>query len=363
MTTRLILVGGFLGAGKTTLLWLAAQKLTKQGRAVGLITNDQASDLVDTAILTQSGVLVREVSGSCFCCNFSGFMDAVQSLVAQDVDVIIAEPVGSCTDLSATILQPIKDRYPEISLAPLTVLADPERTREALRTAASHMHDSALYILRKQMEEADSILLNKTDTMTAEERAAMLDTLHTVFPDASVHDISARTGDGVGAWLTSMLTAGQAGQRIASVDYDIYAEGEAVLGWLNGVISLFSDNASISWVACAQNILSTLQAAFQHLDAEIGHVKLILAANGQSCTGNLTRLGGEVSIHADAPVTGRSASLTLNARVQTRPEILEAIVRDVINSVERDGVSATVTSLRCLMPGRPNPTHRYTDVV
>ena len=53
-TTRLILVGGFLGAGKTTLLWEAAHRIMENGQRVGLITNDQAPDLVDTAILLQN---------------------------------------------------------------------------------------------------------------------------------------------------------------------------------------------------------------------------------------------------------------------------------------------------------------------
>ena len=47
----LILVGGFLGAGKTTLLAEAARRLTSEGRRVGLITNDQAANLVETAML------------------------------------------------------------------------------------------------------------------------------------------------------------------------------------------------------------------------------------------------------------------------------------------------------------------------
>ena len=64
--TRLILVAGFLGAGKTTLLWEAARRIMDDGKRVGLITNDQAPDLVDTAILSRNEVQVKEVSGSCF---------------------------------------------------------------------------------------------------------------------------------------------------------------------------------------------------------------------------------------------------------------------------------------------------------
>ncbi|MCD7976628.1 MAG: CobW-like GTP-binding protein [Tannerellaceae bacterium] len=111
-TTRLILAGGFLGASKTTLLWEAAQRLMKQGLNVGLITNDQAPELVDSALLSLSNLQVAEVSGSCFCCNFNGFTEAIQK-IREDVsaDVIIAEPVGSCADLSATIMQPLKQYW------------------------------------------------------------------------------------------------------------------------------------------------------------------------------------------------------------------------------------------------------------
>jgi G3E family GTPase len=55
MIDKLILVGGFLGAGKTTLLAEAAKRLAKEGKSVGLITNDQAPELVDTRLLTGIG--------------------------------------------------------------------------------------------------------------------------------------------------------------------------------------------------------------------------------------------------------------------------------------------------------------------
>ena len=56
--TDLILVGGFLGAGKTSLLWEVAKRLNEKGRKVGLITNDQASELVDTSFLETNNDIV-----------------------------------------------------------------------------------------------------------------------------------------------------------------------------------------------------------------------------------------------------------------------------------------------------------------
>src|SRR3972149_1969788 len=107
---RLILVGGFLGAGKTTLLARAARRLVGQCKRVGLITNDQAANLVDTRILQQSGFGVAEVAGGCFCCRFNDFVAASDRLLNElRPDVLFAEPVGSCTDLSATGLQTLKE--------------------------------------------------------------------------------------------------------------------------------------------------------------------------------------------------------------------------------------------------------------
>lgn len=61
--SRFVMVGGFLGAGKTTLLAKATERLVARGKRVGLITNDQATNLVDTAILDETGSPVQEVSG------------------------------------------------------------------------------------------------------------------------------------------------------------------------------------------------------------------------------------------------------------------------------------------------------------
>ncbi len=94
--------------GKTTLLAQAAGILVARGKRVGLITNDQAADLVDTAMLRGKGFDVSEVAGGCFCCRFNDLVTASDSLLSeQKPDVLIGEPVGSCTDLAATVVQPM----------------------------------------------------------------------------------------------------------------------------------------------------------------------------------------------------------------------------------------------------------------
>src|SRR5881392_833569 len=109
---RFMMVGGFLGAGKTTTLARLARFYMARGQKVGLVTNDQAQDLVDTQSLRSQGFSVEEVPGACFCCRFDDLVAKVEQLQASErPDVILAEPVGSCTDLVATVVQPLKDLY------------------------------------------------------------------------------------------------------------------------------------------------------------------------------------------------------------------------------------------------------------
>jgi len=364
-TVQMILVGGFLGAGKTTLLWQAASRLAKRGKRVGLITNDQAPDLVDTSLLALQGLPVQEVAGSCFCCNFPGLIRAAEKL-RNDIqaDVLIAEPVGSCTDLSATILQPLKDKFSqEFVLAPLSVLVDPVRLKEVLIGVPGRLHDSAAYILRKQLEEADIIILNKSDLLSAGELQALRALIADHFPGTEVHCLSALTGEGVDDWLAAVLAGGQAGRKVIDVDYDTYAQGEAVLGWLNAAIRLTTVGTQPDWRQFCLDLMEGLRATCRERNAEIGHVKLLLSAGEERYVANLTCLDGQASLRGGVSAAHRQSNLVLNARVEMHPGELECLVRDHLAKAAGQHVAVQIDHLQSLSPGRPNPTHRYSRVV
>lgn len=361
-TTRLILVGGFLGAGKTTLLWEAAQKIIQKGKRVGLITNDQAPELVDTAILSHGDVKVAEVNGSCFCCNFPGLIAATKKLGTDaEADVIIAEPVGSCTDLSATIVQPLKiNLRGELLVSPLTVLADPVRLYDILNGGNAGLHPSAAYIFRKQLEESDIILISKTDLVSAEELSLLIEKTQLHFPDSEVLTVSSVSGQGVDEWLNIVQNSVDAGKRVVEVDYDVYAEGEAVLGWLNSTIEL--NGNSVNWDVFAHDLMQDLSQQFDKLNASVGHVKLILEAGDKYLIGNLIGRCDTLNFHGSAG-TSETARLTLNARVELSPEELEQIVLQTLNSITKRSLKFKIIALRSLSPGKPNPTYRFTHVV
>ena len=370
-TVRVILVGGFLGAGKTTLLTQAALRMARQGKRVGLIANDQAADLVDTEILKETGLQVEEVAGGCFCCRFPDMISAMERLVRESgADVLIGEPVGSCTDLSATVMQPLKKLHGhQFEVAPFSVLIDVKQVRvlARLRKAAepaesSRFPDNVLYIYEKQLEEADLIVLNKADMISTSELAELKASLTERFPGTPLITISALTGDGVDAWLDFISQGQAAGRKIAEVDYDTYAAGEAALGWMNASAELQA-RGDIDWKTFAGDLLEAIRGELRARSAEIAHLKLHLMAHGSHVVGNVTSNDGPLSVRGDIAPRQRQVSLLINARVHVQPDVLRTTVERLLPATAGDRLETTITSMRSFFPGRPQPTHRYKSVV
>src|SRR5207245_6617983 len=171
--------------GKTTTISRLAHFYINQGRRVGLVTNDQAQDLVDTNSLRAQGFPVEEVAGACFCCRFDDLISKVGRLQEEErPDVILVEPVGSCTDLVATVVQPLRDLYGErFEVAPYPVLFKPSHGLRILRNETdAGFSPKAAYIFRKQLEEEDALVLNRIDEMTPDALTELGDLVSREFP-------------------------------------------------------------------------------------------------------------------------------------------------------------------------------------
>lgn len=354
MKPRLILTGGFLGAGKTTLLLRTAQYLAARGVRVGLVTNDQGADLVDTALAQAHASAVVEVAGGCFCCRFPDLIEALRWL-QQSVapEVILAEPVGSCTDLMATVLRPLMAFYPdEYELAPLTVVLDPARR-------VADYADEVAYLYRQQLAEAEIIVLSKADQPADGARTELHQRLIQQFWPAPVLNLSALQGEGIEAWLDLVLNQRSRLERTLQIDYERYAAAEARLGWLNarGVLTstvLFSPQ---NWIT---HLLQMLDLTLSSQGAAVAHVKLQATAAPGIWKASLTQSGGGVSWDLVAP-PGRVAQVEfiLNARVHTAPDRLEqAVQRTFAEVTPAPEFSYTFTELACFSPAPPTPTYR-----
>jgi Ni2+-binding GTPase involved in maturation of urease and hydrogenase len=355
---RYIMIGGFLGAGKTTAILKLADHLRRQGRRVGLITNDQGTGLVDTQMAEASHFAVEEISGGCFCCRFDSLANASQKLTALTrPDVLIAEPVGSCTDLMATVNLPMQQLYGnEFVVAPLSVLVDPIRAQRSLGLGGGKQFaPKVTYIYLKQLEEADIIVINKSDLLTVGQANELQAALKGKFPRAEVFLVSARNGTGLQPWFDRILTGELTAAGIMDVDYIAYGVGEAMLGWLNATFRL-AQPQPVDGNALLLRIANALRDRLAQADAEVAHLKMTLTAAGDGldiAVTNLVRTDAtpELSFQLAEPFT--AGELTVNLRAQAEPATLERIVREVAGEF-----GAVLDKIACFKPGQPNPTHR-----
>jgi CobW/HypB/UreG, nucleotide-binding domain len=346
----LVLVGGFLGSGKTTLLLETSARLSKTGLRVALITNDQGGALVDTRMATASGVETEEIVGGCFCCRFSDLLDSAERLRAHEPDVILAEPVGSCIDISATVLQPIKRYYGgRYRLAPFTVLVDPQRAQQLVSPGADPY---LAYLFMHQLAEADMVCFSKAD-------------LYTQFPElpgGPALRLSSTTGQGVSEWLREVLAGtGVAGsRRLEDVDYRQYAEAEASLGWLNWQANVRLTDP-LSPAAVVGPLLDDLDELLTLNGIPILHLKIFDQAPSGYLKASLCRNGEEPFVDGalDAAPAQRH-DLLLNLRASGAPELLEKLVNQAAGKLP-----GKITVLHCesFRPAPPKPEHRIGNTV
>ena len=360
---RYIMIGGFLGAGKTTAMVRLGTHLASSGRRVGLITNDQSSGLADTRILEHAGLPVREITGGCFCCRFNSLMDAAAHL-ARDAapDVFLAEPVGSCTDLKATVSYPLRRLYGEdFTVAPFSVMVDPERAARVLGLEAGRRFSpKVLYVYEKQLEEADVIVINKIDAVAAERIDALRAALQRRYSRARVFAVSARDSVGLAEWFHAMLEAPDEGRADLLIDYDVYAEGEALLGWLNCTVEIAGSAFDANrWL---RDVVTAIHDRLRAHSVEIAHLKATLTSPDAP-----DELGVVQAARTDAvpeasylfhePIA--SGELIVNLRAEGEPELLRTIARECLTDrARRAGLTTTVTHEEHFRPSRPVPTHR-----
>ena len=359
---RFILVGGFLGAGKTTLLGRATERLIQRGMRVGLITNDQAADLVDTEVLKTATSGVKEVAGGCFCCGFNRLLHACDQLIDEfQPSVLLGEPVGSCADISATVIQPLKkycaDRF---VLAPYCVLAEPTRLAASLASAQDdRLSDNVRYIFRKQLEEADRILLSKVDLLTPEDLDRIKAIVARELPDRPIMEISSLRGDGLDAWLDTVMHEEGAGRRVVEMNYVTYAQGEHQLGWLSALVRLRAKGQQSDWGGYCRTLLTEIQSLCREESVEIAHAKLFCRATEGFLSANLTSTADAPSVQGEIPVTVSAVALIINARALVHPEHLRRIIQQALDRSTGPELEMEVVRIKSFSPAPPEPVHRF----
>ncbi len=359
---RFVMIGGFLGAGKTTTIGKVAAHYVTAGKNVALVTNDQAYDLVDTETLRSQGFTVGEVPGACFCCKFDDLVDTISGLSSDAVpDIVIAEPVGSCTDLVATVIAPMQQLFGDrFEIGPLAVLLKPEHGKKILsKQGGRGFSPKAEYIFLKQLEEADSIFINKIDKLDTNQREELLGLAKERFPDVGCFLLSARDGDGFDELIKALEGQPRKRNGQMEVDYQTYGEGEAELGWMNCQVAAAANDEPFELDRLVLQVVNLVGEELANSGCEVAHLKVLGQTLQSTAVANQVSSDGEAELSLASEIKTDSADVLVNARVAASPEQLEAAIASTCKLLAIElNMNLQIGGMQSFRPSKPEPTHR-----
>ncbi len=151
---KIDIVSGFLGAGKTTFIKRLLDSKLKNEKVV-LIENEYGEISVDSDLLSDSQIEIKELSQGCICCSLAGdFSKSLNEVIQKyNPDRILIEPsgVGKLTD----VIIAVKDAGLGDAINSLVCMVDAKKAKMYDKNFGEFFVD--------QIKSAHTVILSRTD--------------------------------------------------------------------------------------------------------------------------------------------------------------------------------------------------------
>ena len=358
--TRMLVLGGYLGAGKTTLAVNLAKTLKeRRDKSVSIIMNDQGDVLVDTEYSKDAGFDTRDIMGGCFCTNFDKFVSSARTLVSTGKpDVIIAEPIGTSTNIMSSVVAPMRSLHPdEFSIAPFTVVVDCVRALDILSAKEKRDIDTVDIIPAHQIREAEVIVLTKTDLVSKETVSEVRKAVDAILPGIRIIETSSADLRNIDDIMDIILSDEVSTKAPTGEKNQGFAFEKAKLGWYSGTFDLIPKD-DVDMYSLETDLMKGI--AKEYGPKSIVHVKVLIESPEAAAKMSLVQETMQVDGIYGSRFIKTRGKLVLNARVVSPPKKLEDTMRRLVEDAQtRYPMELVKTGEKCFTPKPESPSHFF----
>lgn len=335
---RFMVVSGFLGAGKTTTMIALAEHLCETYGEAAIIANDLGANLVDTSLTRVTGCTVAEIGNECICYQMDNLVDQIRRLRDKSGARFVMSDIPGCgVGALDHVYHPLaREHGDEFTLAPFTVITDPERLRMIMPEKADiHLPEELVYLLKLQLEEADLVVLNKCDLLTEADRERYVDFLRTAVPDIPIICISARERTGIDE-LARFVTENVSALKNFSVRYDEkFNEAEGKLTWYNRRLYLKTrDGGAIDMNAVVDDLIEGIRLGLIERKRNVPHLKTFATAGeGDYSKASLIGVDYDIEYAQQLAEPHENLRMIINARAVCEARPLARLMDDALDEV------------------------------
>jgi len=184
---HLLTISGFLGSGKTTLVIKLAEAATQKGLRAAVLVNEVGEIGIDDQLLRQLDMNVYELLSGCICCSLAADLPGTLQKLAEDYkpDFVMLEPSG-VADLKKVLSALVYYRGEPLQSQRNIVIVDPLRLKQLITVLTP--------LITSQINNADILLINKTDVATEAELKTCEQILSDLKPPGKLFRASVKNG-------------------------------------------------------------------------------------------------------------------------------------------------------------------------
>lgn len=336
---RFMVVSGFLGAGKTTTMVALTEYINSIGKHAAIIANDLGANyIIDAEYSSRQNVEVTPIGGDCICYIPDTLIERINRLNKEPKDIVMSDipgcGIGALDHVYGNLDKNHKD---EFTLAPFTVIADPERLRMIMPEQADiNLPEELKFLLDAQLREADCIVLNKTDLMSEEEVARYVKFLQEACPGIPVFPISAKEKTGLEALADYVLTA-ESRVNITDIGYGgpEFISAEKKMSWFNRNVFIISkDGIEFDGNQLVDDVIDEIRDGLIANKRNVPHLKTF-AVGKENDYGKASLIGVDYDIIHDQELKENTSKLQLviNARAVCESDLLLDIVDEAFEVI------------------------------